>query len=238
MQNKNLIGELLSLFGRCFNDFWARLYARKTKKPFIKICGITRERDAETVCRLGTDVMGFIFAPSPRRAAYDLPPRLKDLHTLKVGVVVLDQKSQEIDTRLRELLEGGFIDALQFHGDEAPERCFNLAFPYYKAIQIADKEDVGRIKSYHCPRVLIDAFSREKRGGTGKSISNELVKLAARQKPLWLAGGIGVHNVRSIIENHNPELIDASTRLEASAGCKDRKKLAEYFKEIEHAEVL
>jgi len=49
----------------------------------------------------------------------------------------------------------------------------------------------------------------------------------------WLAGGLGVGSVGAAIEAYGPELVDASSRLEAEKGRKDRGLLAAYFKEIE-----
>jgi phosphoribosylanthranilate isomerase len=49
---------------------------------------------------------------------------------------------------------------------------------------------------------------------------------------LWLAGGLGPDNITEIIGKYNPELIDASSRLELSPGKKDPAKLKLYFKRI------
>jgi len=50
---------------------------------------------------------------------------------------------------------------------------------------------------------------------------------------LWLAGGIGPANVRAYIEEFSPELIDASSGLEAGPGKKDPALLKQFFKEID-----
>jgi indole-3-glycerol phosphate synthase/phosphoribosylanthranilate isomerase len=124
---------------------------------------------------------------------------------------------------------------VQFHGDEEPRECARLAFPYYKALRLKGTEDAERIKAYHSPRVLIDAFLREAYGGTGKRILPEVVDAAAEYGPLWLAGGIGPENVGEVMRRHAPELIDASSLLEAEPGRKDHDKLRRFFEEIEHA---
>jgi indole-3-glycerol phosphate synthase/phosphoribosylanthranilate isomerase len=51
--------------------------------------------------------------------------------------------------------------------------------------------------------------------------------------PLWLAGGIGPDNVAEILESFEPELIDASSRLESEPGIKNSLSMAQFFKEIE-----
>ena len=75
--------------------------------------------------------------------------------------------------------------------------------------------------------------SRGCSGGSGKSVPRDLAREAKSRAPLWLAGGIGADNVGEVLRELRPELLDASSRLEESAGRKDRGKLARYFEEIE-----
>jgi indole-3-glycerol phosphate synthase/phosphoribosylanthranilate isomerase len=50
---------------------------------------------------------------------------------------------------------------------------------------------------------------------------------------LWLAGGLGPDTVGEVMRELSPELVDASSGLEESPGCKDRAKLENYFREID-----
>jgi indole-3-glycerol phosphate synthase/phosphoribosylanthranilate isomerase len=75
-------------------------------------------------------------------------------------------------------------------------------------------------------------------GGTGRTLDAGLILAAEAQKPLWLAGGLGPQNIREIIDRYKPELVDASSRLEAAPGKKDPGLLKDYFKEIDRAQVL
>jgi len=238
--------------------FWERLYARRQgpvagapvsapaapaalaasvapaarKRPLVKVCGLCRTEDVRLADELGADILGFIFAPSKRQAALELVREVGPTAALKVGVVVLERGATALPEGVRALLEAGHLDAIQLHGDEAPEDCFAIAFPYYKALQLRDGKDIERIGAYRCPRVLIDAFSPTTRGGTGTEVEASLAQAAARRLPLWLAGGIGPENVRKIVTELRPELIDASSRLEAEIGRKDPAKLAAFFREI------
>ena len=240
VREPNLVGDLLKAWesapGR---DFWARLCARKRAHvPLVKICGVTNASDAAYAHQLGADILGFVFAPSKRQASPDLLSTLRDLDVLKAAVVVVEpDRGGKLDMNVRELLEQGLIDVVQFHGDEGPEDCFSMAFPYYKALRIASAADVDRIAEYRCPRVLLDSFAKGVRGGTGMSIPNSLVSQAMEQTTLWLAGGIGPENVGELVGGFKPELIDASSRLESSPGSKDHRRLSEYFQEIQRATV-
>jgi indole-3-glycerol phosphate synthase/phosphoribosylanthranilate isomerase len=218
--------------------FWVRVAERlgerrgapaSARRPLVKVCGLTRVQDARLAAALGADLLGFVFAPSPRRADPSLLHELRDLRVPKVGVVT----ELEGTRQARELLERGLLDALQLHGEEAPEECPGAGFPYFKAMRLREPADVARAGDYTCPRVLADAWSSSARGGTGRRVPEELVGLLAQERDLWLAGGLGPDNVRGVVRRWRPELVDASSRLEASPGVKDRSALERFFAEIE-----
>lgn len=230
VRNPFLIQRLLKAYSLATNNFWGKLYKRK--KPFVKICGITNTADAYHARECGADILGFIFAPSKRRADPSLLAKLKDLDILKVGVVVVEKGDKDLDPAIKDLLHNGLIDAVQFHGDEEPDLCFSLAFPYYKALQLKGTDDVDRIGEYRCPRVLVDAFSKSKRGGTGKSIPGECILKVKERFPLWIAGGLRPDNIGDIVKRFSPELIDASSRLEESPGKKNPELVARFIKQV------
>ncbi|MBN1523471.1 MAG: bifunctional indole-3-glycerol phosphate synthase/phosphoribosylanthranilate isomerase [Spirochaetales bacterium] len=231
MRQPGLVGELLSAFDYTGSDFWGRLYSRYNNRPLVKICGITRREDALKAIELGADIVGFILAESPRKTTLEFIKSCADLPVLKAGVVVSGPDA-EIDPEIKELLESGALDVIQFHGDEAPDACFVRAFPYYKTVRIQGAEEIETLKEFHCPRVLIDAFSQSVRGGTGKEIPKELVEEARKIRPLWLAGGIGPENIALIVENFSPELVDVSSRLESEPGIKDHRKMEKFFRKL------
>jgi indole-3-glycerol phosphate synthase/phosphoribosylanthranilate isomerase len=204
--------------------------AGKPVRPLVKICGITRVEDGVMAAELGADLLGFVFAPSPRRATADVVRALTGLPVLKVAVVV-----GEVPDEVRRLMEEGLIDAIQFSGDERPAECFDRAWPYYKALKPQAETDLAVLEDWRCPRVLLDAWSAGAHGGTGKRLDPALVSAAAAKVPLWLAGGIGPDNVAGIIRDHQPELVDLSSSLESEPGKKDRAKLERFFAEIRGA---
>ena len=232
------------------DSFWSRLCRRRLEhcmpraggksayRPLVKICGLTREQDARLAEELGADILGFVFAPSPRRADPAVVRQLADTKALKAAVVVLNSTAPGLPQEVAQLLKEGFLDAVQFHGDESPDECYAHAFPYYKALRIRDRFDIARITAYRSPRVLADAYSENAYGGTGQCINAELIPQIAKAKPLWIAGGIGPDNAAKIINSYRPELIDASSSLESSPGHKDGDKMQEYFRSIEQASRL
>jgi indole-3-glycerol phosphate synthase/phosphoribosylanthranilate isomerase len=235
MRSPGMIPELARALRASPGRFWPRLWTRRVPgRPLVKVCGITRGSDAEAAQELGADALGFVLAPSKRRAEPSLLRDLEGLDVVKVAVVVSGSNGggRRLDPAVGELLARGLIDAVQFHGDEAPEECAGMAFPYFKAMQIRGTGDIEAMKSYRSPRVLADAWSAAAAGGTGSRIPVELAREAGQAGPLWLAGGIRPENVGEILEGLSPELIDASSGLEESPGRKDPARLKVFFEEI------
>ncbi len=242
VRSPGLIPGLLGAFdGPAAAGFWARLSARmRTGRPLAKICGITRPGDAEAAASMGADVLGFVFAPSPRRADPGLLRDLGKLDALKVAVTVSDHStgSSRIDPVVLRLVEDGLVDAVQLHGEETPEECAAFAFPWYKAVRVRAATDVAFMDAFGCPRVLADAFSPQAAGGTGQRMDPELAREAGRRGPLWLAGGVNPDNVAEVVRALSPELIDASSGLEEAPGRKDHGKLRRFFEELDAHETV
>src|SRR5579872_3617365 len=83
----------------------------------VKICGVTREEDAELAVSLGADLVGLNFyPPSPRSLTLEQARSLRLVignRCAVVGVFVNAARSY-VAQRLSELK----LDYLQFHGDE------------------------------------------------------------------------------------------------------------------------
>ena len=231
VKNPNLVSELKqTILKEKAGNFWERLYGGKKKRPLIKICGLTINEDVKKADDLGADILGFILAESPRQADLSFIRKLPPTKALKAGVVVLKSQGQKLPRPITQLILDGQLDVLQFHGNEDPREGSSIAYPYYKAVRIKNSEDVKKIDNFRSPRVLIDAFSSTSYGGTGKQIDKNLISEVKKKHVLWLAGGISPDNVRELILEFNPELIDVSSKLEKSPGIKDHKKMEQFFK--------
>ena len=246
VREPELIGEIIYGFaqrGGCSGGrFWTDLYGRiglpgRGGGPLVKICGLTNAEDVDTAVSAGADALGFIFARSPRRADAGFVRSLgrrQPGEPARVGVVVSTDPADP-GTDAVTLLEDGFLDAIQFHGNEAPEECQGIAFPYFKTINPARPEQTEQIDDFFCPRVLVDAYVPGKTGGTGVTVSPEIAVAARRRKPLWLAGGLNPGNIEEIVRRFCPELVDMSTGVEKSPGIKDHAKLRRVFEQVRAA---
>ena len=228
-------------------------------KPLVKICGLTNKEDAMAAAELGADFLGFVFCEaSPRNASEAVVREVraalqnKEAAQAKKGAaflvgVITDTTSQQAKTAL-SLARQGVLDFIQLHGERAAQEFFadneNLSLPHYCAANLSGA-NVGNDGNFEGgldkiqgllnlgePRVLIDAKVGDKVGGTGTQVAEDLVFEAKKKSPLWLAGGLSADNVRDVIEKYSPELIDASSLLEAAPGKKDLEKLKAFFAEI------
>ena len=218
--------------------FWHDLTSRVRPRPWVKVCGIMRASDAEAAVSAGADLLGFVFAESPRRSSVECVRECAGLPALKVAVVVArdgEHAQAVLPVEVQELLAEGLLDAVQLHGDETPDECASLAFPYYKALQLRTPADASRIPDFHCPRCLVDAYSRDARGGTGRRLDPAILDEVRAQGPLWVAGGIRPDNVGELVRSFAPELIDVSSGLEDETGFKDETKIRALFSEIDAA---
>jgi len=80
--------------------------------------------------------------------------------------------------------------------------------------------------------LLVDAFTKDKPGGTGISLNVKLLRKIRENidVPLIIAGGINSSNVKKYIEYVKPFAIDVITGVEKEKGKKDKEKVEELVK--------
>lgn len=188
----------------------------------VKVCGITSIADGLKAVESGADALGFVLAESPRKITYDELKKMASsipIFVNRVGVFVNEKASL-----VRKLLEEGFIDYAQLHGDEDIRYCESLPLrKVIKAIRprnLKDIEDASVFKN--TAAILIDSFTAEKKGGTGKTCDWGLACEAKRiGPPIILSGGLNIRNVREAVERVMPYAVDVASGVEKSPGKKD-----------------
>ena len=188
----------------------------------VKICGITNLEDASLAVELGFDAIGFIFAESPRKVSVEvtrdiintIPPFMQT-----VGVFVNEEPAI-----IKEIVEVCGLDLIQLHGDEPPSVCDTLMPRSIKAFQLKDESSLEAINKYRgkARALLFDTYSKEKRGGTGKTFDWDLaVKGKRLGAPIILSGGLGPSNIEAAVLAVRPYAVDVNSSVEEQPGKKN-----------------
>lgn len=198
----------------------------------IKICGLTRLQDIDAAVAAGADALGFVFYPkSPR---YRTPDQVRQLmasvppFVTTVGLFVNASLQQ-----VQETLAQAPVSLLQFHGDETPEQCADIAAaierrflkvirvrPQTTATDLLEYEVRCRACSPYFAGVLLDTHV-ESYGGGGKVFDWSIIpkELAPR---VVLSGGLDAQNVTAALRCVYPHAVDVSSGVEQLTGVGDR----------------
>jgi len=195
----------------------------------VKICGITSAQDANAAIEAGADALGFMFyEPSPRnltiKAAREIIRSLPPFIT-KVGVFV-----DAAESTIREAISECALDAVQFHGNEAPDVCRRFPIKVIKAFRILDTGSLAGLSLYQTNAWLLDSFVSGKHGGTGAVFNWDIALQAKRLgTPIILAGGLTPENVVDAVRKVQPYAVDVSSGVESAPGRKDRDKMKSFI---------
>jgi phosphoribosylanthranilate isomerase len=198
----------------------------------IKICGITNTEDAGVAVAAGADALGFVlYRKSPRfvepavvkTIVARLPP-----FVLPIGVFVNEEPQ-----RVRALMDECGLMLAQVHGDESALYCQQLGRPVLKALRLKDRGTFLALAEFqgraNVRGFLIDTFSDQAYGGTGKTVDWTLAQEAACSTPIILAGGLTPTNVAEAIAQVRPYGVDVSSGVEQSPGKKDPDKVKAFI---------
>lgn len=203
----------------------------------VKICGLSTPETVAAAVEGGAKYVGFVFyPPSERDVTIEQAGKLAAAvpgHVTKVGLAVNPD-----DHLLEEITAGGFIDMLQLHGGEVPERVAEIkkhfGLPVIKSIAISVPEDVEVAKSYEeaADILLFDALKPEhsdKPGGNALVFDWNLIRDIPWKKPWMLAGGLTAGNLKTAIIVSRAAMVDVSSGVEAEHGVKSPEKIREFL---------
>jgi len=199
----------------------------------LKICGLTREADIDTVAALDVDAVGFVLWPaSPRAVTADaaaalarrLPPWMA-----RVGVLVRPTPAEAAAA----VTQGG-MSVLQVHDVEDVSAIVGLGVPvvWVTSIDLAIARPTPAGTT-----LMLDAVDAARHGGTGRTIDWTRAAGLARRERLVLAGGLTAANVAEAIATVRPYGIDVSSGVEAAPGLKSPERLRQFVAAVRHPSV-
>lgn len=198
----------------------------------IKICGLSRDIDAEYVNEAKPDYVGFIIGVpfSKRNIDHDRAKHLRgliDKNIPTVGVFI-DYPIESVS----KLVKNGIINIVQLHGSENEEYIASLrklipGTPVWKAFVVKSGDDIPRAEKSSADKVLLDSGT-----GCGKTFDWSVVSGINRE--FILAGGLNSDNIPNAVRQVNPWAVDLSSGVETD-GVKDREKI---FKAVKAARII
>lgn len=201
----------------------------------VKFCGIIQEDTVPVLLETQPDYVGFVFAPSKRQMtveqAQSITKSLQDSVNPTSGNKCCSRVGVFVNETIRTIVEIAKavpLSVVQLHGDETIAYIESLRIhleeeqlgfiQIWKAVQVQTKEDIMQWEQAPIDGLVVDAYSKTTRGGTGQTVDWSL--LEGIQMPYYLAGGIGLHNVARAIRRLQPYGLDMSSSLETN-GQKD-----------------
>ena len=207
----------------------------------VKFCGFTQPSDIKMAAQLGVDAVGLVFyPPSPRAVTIEQAQLLTASLPAFISIVALVVNMPRAE--LIELANHVPFDIIQFHGDETPEQCQQLASAvnkrWMKALRINAEQDT--VESVHAcidsfaaagaSSILLDAYHQHKYGGTGVRFDWSLIPHHS-SLPIILAGGLDADNVAATLDLPIYG-VDVSGGIEIDKGKKDADKMRAFMKAV------
>ena len=203
----------------------------------IKICGITDIDDARDAALLGADAIGLNFhSESPRFIRPEVAARIIDSlppFVTSIGVFVNYGEPEALEDFATSI----GLDAVQLHGDESPDYCSVIGnVKVIKAFRVDKSFRVENLRHYSVSGLLLDAYSKQARGGTGQTFDWSRASGAHAFGPIVLAGGLNPDNVGAAVEELHPFAVDVSSGVERSVGRKDYDLMQRFVESVHEAD--
>jgi len=212
----------------------------------VKICGLTRKEDLAVAVAAGADAVGFIVGvpSSPRNLTLERAKMLLSHVPIFVdSVVVTAPQSIEEIAEISETLNPS---AIQIHGkknfvaSEIRERLRHTRLIKTVYVKADSLSDVSLRDSKSFDAILLDSFTKDQYGGTGKvhnwSLSRQ-IKEAVAAVPVILAGGLKPENVKEAILTVKPYAVDVASGVELEPGIKDYGKVRAFVENAKRIKV-
>jgi phosphoribosylanthranilate isomerase len=203
----------------------------------VKICGLTRLEEALACAHAGVDWIGLNFHPSSPRYVRPAEAALI-LTALPASVAAVGVFADSPVDQVVQVAERVGLTIVQLHGLEPPEDLLVLdRFQIIRAFRLDRASAWSRVNEYLAraqalgrlpDAVLIDAYRADQPGGTGETISDEVLDRIPPLPRLILAGGLTPENVAQRVARVRPWMVDVASGVESSPGRKDISRVAAF----------
>jgi len=204
------------------------------RHPQIKICGLTRDDQAEACVAAGADAIGLIFySKSPRHVSDTQGARIAAAVATKAALVgvFVDAAEDEIMARVTACR----LTAVQLHGQESAalvERLKNSGLTVIKALFATRPPGFARAGDYRPAAFLVECGQGDLPGGNARAWKWADAIAIDTTFPLILAGGLAPDNVNKAIAAARPAAVDVSSGVELAPGIKDMNKVRRFISEV------
>ncbi len=186
----------------------------------VKICGITNLDDALLTYELGADMLGLIFAESPRKVSISTAADIA--LQLSGKIVLVGVFSDPKDPDIREVCDSVKLDMLQIYFADKVNGSSGYPLPVLRAYWINENTDIIKIERTGS---LLD-FKKAPR----------LLELCASENidmsDTILAGGFDCENVSRVLKTLNPLGVDVARGVESQPGRKDKDMLEQFIRKV------
>lgn len=186
----------------------------------VKICGITNIDDAVMSYNMGADMLGMIFAESPRKVSISTASEITSRLAGKIKIVGVFSNPEDLS--IKEVCENVELDMLQVYFDETGKADFDYPIPLLRSYWIREDSDMTGINKYGALLDFKEAPNLLKSCGLNGMKFNDA----------FLAGGFNSENVESIIKIFKPHGVDVARGVEKIPGIKDKIKLEKFIRKV------
>jgi phosphoribosylanthranilate isomerase len=220
----------------------------------VKICGVSEPHHARAAASCGADFIGVVFAPSRRQVTMGQARRIADALGERDGGPVAAETAA-VEERLRHrrpLLVGVFadqdadtinaiadecgLDFVQLSGSEPWDMCALLRRPVLKCLKVRRGQSAPEVLAQvrEGALLLLDPYVEGSYGGAGQTLDWDVAALVARERPVFLAGGLRPDNVARAVATVHPWAVDVSSGVETD-GLKDVAKVRAFIEAAKKA---
>ncbi len=180
----------------------------------IKICGVRDVAAADACIEQRVDLVGLNFVTGRRRAidaatGAELAARIRGRGPMITGVF-MDAEVTEVE----RVYDAVGLDVIQLHGAESPAVCAALQKhgKIIKAISVTPDFDPAVLEEYapHVWAFLFDGAA----AGSGRPFDWSALDGVARDRPVFVAGGLQPSNVADAIQRLDPDGVDTASGVE------------------------